>query len=245
MDAEKQEAVEQKFHWGNVLTLSLGHLMHDTYSSFLAPILPLLIKRLGLSYSLAGLLAVFQRAPSLINPFIGLLADRITLRYFVIIAPTVTAIVMSLLPLSPNYVIMAMLLLIVGFSSSFFHVPAPVMVRWVSGKRIGTGMSFFMLGGELARSIGPLVILGRERQEEDTGFLSPLGWLDKIRSGEMGLVGYSRLSTAGRWSARSATPRASIMLRVCRLASRPGTSSNSRTRRTFSAAVRNGIRFDR
>lgn len=160
MDAEKQEAVKQKFHLGNILTLSLGHLMHDTYSSFLAPILPLLIKRLGLSYSLAGLLAVFQRAPSLINPFIGLLAERVTLRYFVIIAPTVTAIVMSLLPLSPNYVIMAMLLLIMGFSSSFFHVPAPVMVRWVSGKRIGTGMSFYMMGGELARSIGPLVILG-------------------------------------------------------------------------------------
>ena len=160
MDTEKQEALEHKFHWGNVLTLSLGHLMHDTYSSFLAPILPLLIKRLGLSYSLAGLLAVFQRAPSLINPFIGLLAERITLRYFVIIAPTVTAIVMSLLPLSPNYVIMAMLLLIMGFSSAFFHVPAPVMVRWVSGKRIGTGMSFYMMGGELARSIGPLVILG-------------------------------------------------------------------------------------
>jgi len=160
LDTEKQEALEHKFHWGNVLTLSLGHLMHDTYSSFLAPILPLLIKRLGLSYSLAGLLAVFQRAPSLINPFIGLLAERITLRYFVIIAPTVTAIVMSLLPLSPNYVIMAMLLLIMGFSSAFFHVPAPVMVRWVSGKRIGTGMSFYMMGGELARSIGPLVILG-------------------------------------------------------------------------------------
>ncbi len=160
MDAEKQKAVEQKFDWQNVLTLSLGHLLHDTYSSFLAPVLPLLIRRLGLSYSLAGLLAVFQRAPSLINPLIGLLAERVTLRYFVIIAPTVTAIVMSLLPLAPNYTIIVMLLLIMGLSSSLFHVPAPVMVRWVSGKRIGTGMSFFMLGGELARSIGPLVILG-------------------------------------------------------------------------------------
>jgi len=37
--------------------------MHDIYSSFLAPILPLLIKRLGLSYSLAGMLAVFKASP--------------------------------------------------------------------------------------------------------------------------------------------------------------------------------------
>jgi len=33
-------------------------------------------------------------------------------------------------------------------------------MRKVSGKRVVTGMSFFMLGGELARSVGPIVILG-------------------------------------------------------------------------------------
>jgi FSR family fosmidomycin resistance protein-like MFS transporter len=34
------------------------------------------------------------------------------------------------------------------------------MVKQVSGERIGKGMSFFMFGGEIARSLGPLVILG-------------------------------------------------------------------------------------
>jgi len=49
---------------------------HDIFTSFLAPLLPLIIQKLGLSLTLAGSLAAFQQLPSLINPFLGLLADR-------------------------------------------------------------------------------------------------------------------------------------------------------------------------
>jgi FSR family fosmidomycin resistance protein-like MFS transporter len=37
------------------------------------------------------------------------------------------------------------------------HVAAPVIVSQLSANRVGRGMSFFMLGGELARTVGPLV----------------------------------------------------------------------------------------
>ncbi|MEZ5012074.1 MAG: hypothetical protein R2744_11050 [Bacteroidales bacterium] len=33
------------------------------------------------------------------------------------------------------------------------------MVKKISGNRTGMGMSFFMLGGELARTLGPLIIV--------------------------------------------------------------------------------------
>ncbi len=151
---------EHKFHLSYVITLAFAHFFHDTFSSFLSPILPLLIKNLGLSFSLAALLSVFQKIPSLLNPFIGVVADRLPLTYFVIITPLITAVTMSLLPVSSSYLLIALLLLTMGISASFFHVPAPVLMRNVSGNRIGAGMSFFMFGGELARSVGPLVILG-------------------------------------------------------------------------------------
>lgn len=67
---------------------------------------------------------------------------------------------MSLLGVAPNYTIIAILLFIVGISSSLFHVPAPVLIRNVAGNRIGKGMSFYMLGGEAARTLGPLIIVG-------------------------------------------------------------------------------------
>jgi FSR family fosmidomycin resistance protein-like MFS transporter len=67
---------------------------------------------------------------------------------------------MSLLGIAPTYTILAVLLIISGVSSAIYHVTAPVMVRHVSTGRMGRGMSFYMFGGELARSLGPLIILG-------------------------------------------------------------------------------------
>ena len=148
------------FQTGNVILISIAHFVHDVYSSFLAPILPLLIEKLSMTYTQAGLLTVLQRLPSLFNPIIGILADSISVKLFIIISPAITVIVMSLLGLAPTYIILGGLLLVMGISASMFHVPAPVMIKQLSGERIGKGMSYFMLGGELARSIGPLVILG-------------------------------------------------------------------------------------
>ncbi len=150
----------KKFQTGNILLISLAHFIHDVYSSFLAPILPLLIEKFSMSYSLAALLTIAQRLPSLFNPFVGLLADKISLKYFVILSPSATVIAMSLLGLAPSYIFLVIILLAMGVSASMFHVPAPVMIKQIAGERIGKGMSFFMLGGELARSVGPIVILG-------------------------------------------------------------------------------------
>ncbi len=150
----------KKYDAGGIYTISFAHLLHDIYSSFLAPLLPLLIAKLGFSYSQAGFLSFFSRLPSLMNPLIGVLADKMALRYFVIAAPALTCVSMSLLGVAPNYYVLAVLLFLMGVSAAFFHVPAPVMIRRVAGDRVGKAMSFFMLGGESARSLGPLIILG-------------------------------------------------------------------------------------
>jgi FSR family fosmidomycin resistance protein-like MFS transporter len=65
---------------------------------------------------------------------------------------------MSLLGAAPTYPILLILLFVTGISSSLFHVPSPVAIKRFSGDKSATGMSFYMLGGELARSIGPLLI---------------------------------------------------------------------------------------
>jgi len=149
-----------KFEFNNVLTVSFGHLVHDIHAAFLAPILPLLIEKFGFSMFLAGLLDVFRKIPSLMNPFIGLLADKVSLRYFVIFSPLITAITMCLLGVAQNYTSIAILVTISGVSSAIFHVPSPVMIKHLSHNQIGKGMSFYMFGGEMARTLGPLTILG-------------------------------------------------------------------------------------
>lgn len=148
------------FRFSHLITISLAHMLHDIYSSFLSPVLPLLISKFNISFSFASLLNVLQRLPSVISPFVGLLADRISLRYLVIISPSVTGIVMSLLGVAPHYIVVVVLLIVMGISASLFHVPAPVMISNAAGDRKGMGMSFYMLGGEIARTIGPLIIVG-------------------------------------------------------------------------------------
>ena len=148
------------FEKGKVLTISAVHFVHDCYTAFLAPALPLLIEKLGMSYGMTGLLAVIQRIPSLFNPLIGIIAERPVMRYMVIFSPALTAVFMSLIGVAPGYTFLAILLFFSGISSMLWHIPTPVMVRQLSGSRVGKGMSYYMGGGELARTAGPMVILG-------------------------------------------------------------------------------------
>jgi len=173
---------KNKFQQGKVITISFAHFVHDVYSSFLAPILPLLIDKFSLSLSFVSFLTIIQRLPSLLNPLIGHIADKLPIRYVLIAAPALTATTMSLIGLMPSITMIIVLLLTSGIGVSFFHVPAPIMIKHVSGNRIGKGMSYFMLGGEIARSLGPLYILGGISLWglEGTYRLLPLGLLASL-----------------------------------------------------------------
>ncbi|MBI5305573.1 MAG: MFS transporter [Chloroflexi bacterium] len=140
------------------MTIAAGHWIHDTYTAFLAPLLIVFKENLGLSNAEAGLLSVFMQEASLAQPFIGGIADRFGARYFVILAPAVTGVAMSLLGLAPNYLTLAILLTIVGVSSACIHAVGPVLTGNHSGSKLGLGMSLWMVGGESGRFIGPLVI---------------------------------------------------------------------------------------
>ena len=155
----KTKGEVKRFQTSNVIIISLVHLLHDVYTSFLAPVLPLLITKLDINLFMSGSLSVIQRIPSLFNPFIGILAEKVRVRYFIIFAPAITTIAMGLIGVAPSYTVLAILLFVSGVSSTLFHVPSPVMIKKLSGPRIGMGMSFFMLGGELARTLGPLIIV--------------------------------------------------------------------------------------
>lgn len=147
-----------KFETSNIMLVSLTHMLHDIYSSFLAPLRPLLIEKFGIGLALASVWDIIMRIPWFLNPLIGIIAERTAARYFVIVTPAITAISMSLLGVAPSFTIVSILLFVMGISGAFFHVPSPVMIKRLSGKYTGRGMSFFMFGGEMARTLGPLII---------------------------------------------------------------------------------------
>lgn len=152
-----EAAHTEEFQTGEVITIVGGHFVHDTFTAFLPTLLPLIIEKLGISLTLAGALNAVSQIPALLNPLIGLLADRLSLRYFVIFAPAVTATFYASLGLAPTPAVLGILLFAGGISTTIFHAPAPAMIGRISGRRIGTGMSLFMAGGELGRTLGPLL----------------------------------------------------------------------------------------
>ncbi len=148
----------KKFQTFNVSAIACMHFLHDIYTSFFAPILPLIIERLGLSLLQAGSLKVCMEIPSLANPFLGAFADQRRIkRLLLVITPGLTATLMSLIGVVSGYLPLAILLMAAGLSQAAFHVSAPVILSNHAGEKVGRGMSFFMLGGELARTLGPLI----------------------------------------------------------------------------------------
>jgi MFS transporter, FSR family, fosmidomycin resistance protein len=158
-ESTDRSAETEEFQTGRVLTISAAHGVHDTYTAFLPSLLPVFIANFVLSKTEAGLLTVFMQGPSLLQPFIGHLADRLSLRYLVILAPAVSAAMMSLLGVAPGYAVLALFLIVAGISSASIHAVGPVMAGRVSGRQLGRGMGFWMVGGEVGRTLGPIVIV--------------------------------------------------------------------------------------
>ncbi len=148
-----------KFQTKEVLTIASGHFVHDIFTAFVPPLLPRIREKLAIDYAAIGGLLIFIQIPSLIQPFIGHAADKISLRYLIIFAPAATATLCSLLGLANSYVLLAILLFVVGISTAVFHAPAPAMIGRIAGNRVGTGMSIFMAAGELGRTVGPILVI--------------------------------------------------------------------------------------
>jgi FSR family fosmidomycin resistance protein-like MFS transporter len=149
----------ERFQTAGVVTVTAGHAVNDTYTAFLPPILPSLIQTFSLSNTQAGLLSVFLQWPSVLQPFIGHLADHVNLRYLVILAPAMTGIAMSLLGVAPSYAWLGILLVIAGLSSAAVHSVGSVIAGGLSGSKLGRGMGYWMVGGGLGYTIGPLILV--------------------------------------------------------------------------------------
>ena len=143
---------------GAVLPLAAAHLVVDGYANIYAPLLPLLIPRLGLSLAAAGVLAMaFQLAASVSQLGFGRLADRWRPRALLMVGPIVTVGVLSLVGVAGSALTLGAVLVVGGLGCAAFHPPAAVAAHQMGGDRPGYAMSVYITGGTLGFSMGPLV----------------------------------------------------------------------------------------
>lgn len=135
-----------------------AHVMVDGYSNIYAPMLPLLIPRLGLTLAAAGTLTMlFQLAASVAQVGFGHVADRWRPRALVMIGPVVSVSLLSLIGLATSKAALAAILVAGGLGAAAFHPPAAALAHRLGGERRGLAMSVYITGGTLGFALGPLV----------------------------------------------------------------------------------------
>ena len=140
-----------------ILLMASAHLMVDGYGNIYAPMLPILIPRLGLSLAAAGTLTMlFQMAASVAQVGFGNLADRWHPRTLIIVGPIVSVTLLSLIGLATSREMLACILIAGGLGAAAFHPPAAALAHRLGGDRRGLAMSVYITGGTLGFSLGPL-----------------------------------------------------------------------------------------
>ncbi|HSG47379.1 MAG TPA: MFS transporter, partial [Longimicrobiales bacterium] len=141
------------------VVVAVAHGLNDAYSSFIAPLLPRLMDRLGLSIALAATVAMaYSIASSLLQPLLGYAADRWGRRAFLVAGPLISGVFVSLMGWAPSFWVLILILSLGGLGSAAFHPPgASYAVRVSEGKGSGLRYSIFSFGGSAGYALGPMI----------------------------------------------------------------------------------------
>lgn len=134
------------------------HIVVDAYTNIYAPLLPLLIPRLGLSLATAGTLAMcFQMANSVSQLAFGALADRWRPRVLLVAGPLLAVVVLSQIGLAHSPLALGVILVLGGLGGAAFHPPAAALVYKLADHRKGLAMSAHLSGGSLGFAAAPVL----------------------------------------------------------------------------------------
>jgi FSR family fosmidomycin resistance protein-like MFS transporter len=182
--------------------ISFCHLLNDMMQSLLPALYPILKTSLGLGFGQVGLITLtYQLTASLLQPVVGLVADRRPRPYSLVFGMGFTFLGLLLLSRSESFYILLAASALIGLGSSVFHPEASRVARMASGGRHGLAQSFFQVGGNFGSALGPLlaafIVLPRGQ--------GSVAWFSVAA-----LLGMFILARVGSWYAahvRANTPR--------------------------------------
>ncbi len=142
-----------------LFALTLVHFTGDFYTSFINPLYPVFVTKLGLSLTQVGIIAGTMRLLAfIIQPTVGYLADRYQTRTFILTGLSLTIICIPLTGIAPNFWLLLLCVAFGSVGSSMFHPSVTGMVPVYAGSKAGFSMSVFNTGGTLAFGLGPLFV---------------------------------------------------------------------------------------
>jgi len=140
-----------------LLAISFCHLLNDMMQALLPAIYPTLKAEFHLSFAEIGLVTLaFQLTASLLQPAVGLVADRRPMPYSLPGGMVFTLVGLVVLSVARSYGVLLASAALIGMGSSVFHPESSRVARMASGGRHGLAQSLFQVGGNIGSALGPL-----------------------------------------------------------------------------------------
>jgi FSR family fosmidomycin resistance protein-like MFS transporter len=205
---------------GILAAISFCHLLNDMMQSLLPALYPMLKSSYQLSFTQIGLLTfTFQFTASLLQPLVGMFADKSPRPYSLAAGMGFTLVGLLLLAFADSYALLLFAAALIGTGSSVFHPESSRVARMASGGKHGLAQSVFQVGGSLGSAAGPLlaafIVLPRGQ--------SSVAWFSAVA-----LLGMVVLVNVGHWYRAHG---------ITRLAGAAGKQRPPGTRRRHVAAV--------
>ncbi len=142
---------------GSIGWLSAAHLVCDTYSGFMNPLMPFIAVNLGLSLGAASaVISISHLFSSMMQPVFGFFADNMLKRLFIFWGLVLGAIFIPLTTIAPNIYWLILFMVLGSIGNSFFHPQATGFVHKFADPK-SNAMGLFMSFGSIGFSLGPIL----------------------------------------------------------------------------------------
>jgi FSR family fosmidomycin resistance protein-like MFS transporter len=141
--------------------LSSGHLATDLAQGALPALLPFLVVKFDLSYTMAAALVLAATvSSSLIQPAFGVWSDVRGALWLLPAGVALAGVGMALAAVAPTYPLVMLAVLAAGVGVAAYHPEGSKFASYVSGERRASGMAFFSVGGNVGFALGPVLASG-------------------------------------------------------------------------------------
>jgi FSR family fosmidomycin resistance protein-like MFS transporter len=200
-----------------LFTISFTHLLNDLVQAVLPAVYPLIKTNFRLSFTQIGIITLtVQTTASLLQPFVGIYADRSPKPYFLALSMVFVLSGIAFVAFAPSYFTILIAVCFLGIGSSIFHPEASRIAYMAAGERRGLAQSIFQLGGNTGSAIGPLLA---------ALIVMPYGQYNIIWFSIAAILGLVILIQIGNWYKTHLNLKAQSPVKVAAVTDKPALSS--------------------
>ena len=139
--------------------MMVGHICCDMSQAAVPALLPFLVAQRGIDYAAAaGLMFANTSISSLIQPLLGMIADRKQMHWLMGLGILMSGLGIAAIGFLDSYWSIFAATMFAGIGGAVFHPEGGRMANYVAGEKKGRGMSTFAAGGNLGFVVGPATI---------------------------------------------------------------------------------------